>query len=93
MSSREFIWKVNKWRSILILFRRIPTGVLFMLKTCSLKPLKRKAEKYHFPEFFMRWRNAACNDGNDAAFGEMTDLYVPSEKDVALVCQLDLAVL
>jgi glycosyltransferase involved in cell wall biosynthesis len=71
------------------IFRDIPRRTLYAQDVFS-QTFSRKAEKYSFPaNFFYAVERRRLQRWERLAFSKMTDLYVPSEKDVELVRQLD----
>ena len=71
------------------IFRTIPRRTLYA-QDVFCQTFERKAEKFSFPaNIFYAVEQRRLQRWERLAFGKMTDLYVPSEKDVELVCQLD----
>jgi glycosyltransferase involved in cell wall biosynthesis len=71
------------------IFRDIPWRTLYAQDVFT-QTFSRKAEKYSFPaDIFYAVEQNRLRRWERSAFGKMTELYVPSEKDVELVCQLD----
>ena len=71
------------------LFENIPRRTLYAQDVFS-QTFARKAEKYSFPKsLFFAVEQHRLQRWERLTFGKMTDLYVPSQKDVELVCQLD----
>ncbi len=71
------------------IFRQVPRRTLYAQDVFS-QTFARKAEKYSFPSnIFYAVEQHRLQRWERLAFGKMTDLYVPSEKDVELVCHLD----
>ncbi len=71
------------------IFRTIPRRTLYA-QDVFCQTFERKAEKFSFPaNIFYAVEQRRLQRWERLAFSRMTDLYVPSEKDVELVCQLD----
>ena len=71
------------------IFQKIPRRTLYA-QDVFCQTFARKAEKYSFPSnIFYAVEQRRLQRWERLAFGKMTDLYVPSEKDVELVRQLD----
>ena len=70
-------------------FRNIPQRTLYA-QDVFCQTFARKAKKYSFPTgIFYAVEERRLRRWERLVFGEMTELYVPSEKDVALVRELD----
>lgn len=71
------------------IFQKITRRTLYAQDIFS-QTYARKAQKYSFPRnLFYAAEGRRMKRWERRAFGEITDLYVPSEKDVELVRQLD----
>jgi glycosyltransferase involved in cell wall biosynthesis len=71
------------------IFRDVPQRTLYA-QDIFCQTFARKAEKYSFPEsLFYAMERRRLQRWERLVFGKMTDVYVPSEKDVELVRQLD----
>jgi len=71
------------------IFKHIPKRTLYA-QDVFCQTFERKAEKYSFPaNIFYAVERHRMQRWERSAFNKMTHLYVPSEKDVELVRQLD----